>query len=84
MLPNPQQICNEYLNKPEAKDAAIQCQILTQLLVKQVFNDYCLGTLSPYENFMMALKSKETKRQHIPHNYKSYSIILVIPYGFAM
>lgn len=31
---------------------------------EQVFNDYCLGTLSPYENFMMALKSKETKRQY--------------------
>ena len=31
---------------------------------EQIFNDYCLGTLSPYENFMMALKSKETKRQY--------------------
>jgi hypothetical protein len=33
-------------------------------LGEQIFNDYCLGTLTPYENFMMALKSKETKRQY--------------------
>jgi integrase len=31
---------------------------------EQIFDDFCLGTLSPYENFMMALKSKETKRQY--------------------
>jgi len=31
---------------------------------EQIFDGYCLGTLSPYENFMKALKSKETRRQY--------------------
>jgi len=31
---------------------------------EQIFNDYYLGNFSPYENFLMALKSPETKRQY--------------------
>lgn len=31
---------------------------------EQIFNDYYLGNFSPYENFVMALKSPETKRQY--------------------
>ncbi len=41
------------------------------IISDQVFDDYCLGNLSPYENFMMALKSKETKRQY-PKLLKMY------------
>ena len=60
--PNPHQICNESINKPKAMAAAVECHLKTTFS-EQIFNDYCLGNLSPYENFMMALKSKETRRQ---------------------
>jgi len=32
---------------------------------EQIFNDYYPGNFSPYENFVMALKSSETKRQYL-------------------